>query len=260
MGALLAKLATNLLLPLPVSLGLAALAGLLLLLGRRAAAAGVLIASVLILWVSSTHAVSQALLRRLESEHPPVPMREIEPARAIVLLGGATAPGLPPRQGTELESAADRVLHAARLYRAGKAPLVISSGWAAGIPDADGMAELLIEWGVPDSAIVRERESRNTHDNCVESRRILRGYAAGPVLLVTSGSHMPRALDTCRSAGLDVRPAPTDFQATEDPGRGAWGWLPDAGDLQLTHQALKEIFGRRVYRWRGWITDEAGRP
>ena len=256
MGALLAKLATQLLMPLPLSLGLAAVAVALVAWGRRRSALACLATSVLLLWVASMHPVALALLGSLERVHPPMPLAEIAPAEAILLLGGATAPGLPPRQGTELESSADRVLHAARLYRAGKAPLVISSGGGVEIPDADGMAELLIEWGVPDAAIVRETRSLNTHDNCVESREILRARGDGPVLIVTSASHMPRALATCRTAGLDARPAPTDFQVAGESGLGLWGLLPDAGALALTQRALKEIFGHRVYAWRGWIQPE----
>ncbi len=47
-------------------------------------------------------------------------------ADAIVLLGGGTEAPDTPRQMVEVNSAGDRVLYAAQLYKAGAAPLIIS--------------------------------------------------------------------------------------------------------------------------------------
>jgi len=66
-----------------------------------------------------------------------------------------------------LKREADRVLHAARLFVAGKAPWVIVSGGS--IPfmgpkalEANATRVLLRDWGVPVSAIVLESASQNT--------------------------------------------------------------------------------------------------
>ncbi|MBK6407521.1 MAG: YdcF family protein [Holophagales bacterium] len=73
---------------------------------------------------------------------------------------GRAWPRGPPRLGPELVDSSDRILHAARLFRAGKAPLVIPTGgrlpWTpAPRTEAAGIADLLVEWGVPRTAIVR---------------------------------------------------------------------------------------------------------
>ena len=48
---------------------------------------------------------------------------------AIVLLGGATSPASPPKRlHPDLGAAADRMWHAARLYKEGLAPIIIISG------------------------------------------------------------------------------------------------------------------------------------
>jgi uncharacterized SAM-binding protein YcdF (DUF218 family) len=69
---------------------------------------------------------------------------------------------------------------------------------------------------------------------------------------VTSALHMRRAFASCRSAGLAVRAAPTDYQVAGTAG-GPFDLLPDAEALLLTHLALRERLGFLVYQRRGWI-------
>ncbi len=64
------------------------------------------------------------------ARYSPVAVAETPTADAIVALGGAVEGPAPPRIALDLSDAADRVLHAARLYRAGKAPVVVISGGA----------------------------------------------------------------------------------------------------------------------------------
>ena len=54
------------------------------------------------------------------------------------------------------------MLHAARLYRSGKAPAIVvtGDGGGSGPPEAELMAALLAEWGVPANAIIKESTSR----------------------------------------------------------------------------------------------------
>ena len=195
---------------------------------------------------------------RRASERPPgAPISELAPADAILLLGGATKPALPPREFPELVEAADRITHAARLFRAGKAPLiVVSSGrlpWQRDVPpEAEGIGQLLETLGVPASAIVREETSANTYENCVNSKQLLDARGARDVLLVTSALHMRRAYATCRSAGLAVRPAPTDFWVAGDEAQNL-DIVPDPEALMLTHLVLRERLGYFVYERRGWI-------
>jgi uncharacterized SAM-binding protein YcdF (DUF218 family) len=253
----LGKLLTQLVLPLSVAIGLLVLALLALALGRRRVATVGLALACSGLWLASLPVLADRLAATLESVHPATPLAEIAPADAILLLGGATRPALPPRDFPELSEAGDRVVYAARLFRAGKAPFVlVSSGrmpWQKeGPAEAVGISVLLELLGVPAGAIVREESSANTYENCVNSKRLLDARAAHEVLLVTSALHMRRAFATCRSAGLAVRAAPTDYQVAGTAG-GAFDLLPDAEALLLTHLALRERLGFLVYQRRGWI-------
>jgi uncharacterized SAM-binding protein YcdF (DUF218 family) len=253
----LAKILAALLLPLDLSLALLALGLLLRLAGRRRAALSAAASGGALLWLASTPAVSGALVRRMEGKSPPVAVADSPQADVIVVLGGAVASKLPPRLTTELADASDRVLHAARLYRAGKAPVVLVSGgrleWsAASVPESQEIAALLVEWGVPKAAIVEERDSATTRQNAVGTARILAERRLRKVLLVTSALHMPRALAAFRRAGVDAIPTPTDFTAVE-AGFTPFSLLPDAGALQGTTAAVHEEIGLAYYGLRGWI-------
>jgi uncharacterized SAM-binding protein YcdF (DUF218 family) len=253
----LGKLLAQLVLPLSAAIGLLLLALLSLALGRRRAAAAALALACSGLWLASLPALAGRLAAALQRVHPATPLAEIAPADAILLLGGATRPALPPRDFPELSEAGDRVIYAARLFHAGKAPFILVSsgrlpGQNEGPAEAVGISALLELLGVPAGAIVREESSTNTHENCVNSRRLLDARAAREVLLVTSALHMRRAFATCRSAGLAVRATPTDYQVAGNE-VDRLDLVPDAEALLLTHLALRERLGFLVYQRRGWI-------
>jgi uncharacterized SAM-binding protein YcdF (DUF218 family) len=217
-----------------------------------------LFVAVTVLWGASTPFFADYLGLTLEGQYPPVAVEETPTADVIVVLGGAVAGAAPPRITVDLSDAADRVLHAARLYRAGKAPVVLISGGAipwlgSDIPEAGSIQTLLEEWGVPGASIIAEAASRNTYENAVLSKDVLAEHGLQRVLLVTSALHMPRALATFKSAGIDAVPAATDFTVTYKDQRTVIDFLPDAGALSRTTNAIKEYVGYAYYWWKGWI-------
>jgi uncharacterized SAM-binding protein YcdF (DUF218 family) len=123
-------------------------------------------------------------------------------------------------------------------------------------PQAEAMQSLLEERGVLAASIIFETRSRNTRENAVFAEQLLAGHGLQRVLLVTSSMHMPRALATFRTAGIDAVAAPTDFTVTYRDHRTVIDFLPDAGALAHTTHAIKEYIGFAYYRWRGWITAE----
>lgn len=211
--------------PLPLAMELLLLSGLLLW-ARRRLAALCLVIGFTVLWLSSTRVVADYLCASLERMYLPAPLQAIPQADAIVVPGGVIKPALPPRRYVNLNQAADRLLHAARLYKAGKAPVIIASGgggvpWLGDddTPEAESMFAFFTEWGVPPDAVRLEKRSRNTYENAVFSKQIMKAHGIDTVLLVTSALHMPRALATFRGAQIDARPAPTDTRSSMGPGR-----------------------------------------
>ena len=169
-----------------------------------------------------------------------------------MVLGGAVSPPSGSLTEVHLTSVADRVWFAARLFHAGKAPLLLLSGGSDpqrhAYSEARAMATFLSDLGVPEQAMLFEETSRNTRQNAVFSATLLRARGIDRILLVTSALHMPRAVALFTAQGLQVIPAPTDFEASQPPPPGVLAWLPDALALDASGRAMKELVGK----WVGW--------
>jgi uncharacterized SAM-binding protein YcdF (DUF218 family) len=231
--------------------------------GRRRALAG---AALALLLVASCGSVARELGRSLEWQNLPPP--QLPHADAIVVLGGMLRPIVYPRTHPELDDSGDRVLHAARLYRAGLAPRIHIAGGRLDFTrtlgaEAPEIAAILGELGVPPEALLLDENSRNTYENAVEARRLLAPLGVARILLVTSAMHMPRAAGLFRHQGFEVVPAPTDFHVVAyEPSRGGLAdslWLailaamPRADALEATTGALREWLGIAFYRFRGLL-------
>jgi uncharacterized SAM-binding protein YcdF (DUF218 family) len=87
-----------------------------------------------------------------------------------------------------------------------RAPLILACGglsWAGEV-EADAIARILVEGGVPDESIVRERASRDTFENAIHAATILRERGIEGVVLVTCSWHLPRARGLFERVGLRV--------------------------------------------------------
>jgi uncharacterized SAM-binding protein YcdF (DUF218 family) len=215
----------------------------------------------LLLWLSATPWLSRNTQSLLEQRAGGLSAESLPRADAIVVLGGTLSPPEPAATDANLSAAADRLVYATRLYKLGKAPIVLIAGGNAdgtGAANAESVhaAQLLGEWGIPASAILTETESINTYENAVYSKLMLDQHGLKTVLLVTSAMHMPRALATFRSAGIEATPAPTDFEASGSGPPGLADWAADPAALAVTTRTLKEYVGWLVYRSRGWIAGD----
>lgn len=251
----LSKLLPPLVYPLGLMLFLGAVAALLCLAGRRGASVIAGLVGLLILGISATPAFSYWLIGHLEDQYPPRPAEQLPEAQAIVMLGGGASAEPRTELGIDLHEAADRIIHSAQLFWAGKAPTLVLSGGGHALlgttgPEATPIANLLVEIGIPRDVIQLETESLNTRQNAVEVRRLLPSRV-NRVLLVTSASHMPRAKAVFDRLGFEVEPAATDYQAL---GRisSPIDWIPSAEGLLLSTKAFKEYLGTFVYGIKGW--------
>jgi uncharacterized SAM-binding protein YcdF (DUF218 family) len=221
-------------------------------------AAALFVVAVVSLYALSTGTVSEALQGPLESAYPAVAIDALPKADAVIVLGGYLHPPGAHHAFAELTDASDRLRVAAQILLANKAALVLLTGGNlpmfgdTGIPEALAAREVLHEWGVPSDAILVEDRSRNTRENAVFSAPILQAKGARRLILVTSASHMRRAVAVFRRAGLDVIPFPTDYQSGWGEPDLVFRWLPDADSLGTSRRVLKEWVGLAVYRLRGW--------
>lgn len=244
---LLNKIVGGCLNPLVIGLVMVVASGLCLWRNRRNMGLGLLVGSVAWFWLWSTPVMYRWLGGALESEWPVVKAEDAPKADAIVLMGGGMGSNTNVYPYAEMWNGADRVWHAARLYKAGKAPVVIPTG--AG--ERESAVPLLLDLGVPESAIVVEGEARNTEENAKFVEKMLEPRntqnTRKTVLLVTSAWHMRRSVLMYRkyAPSLDVIPAATDYEATVNtcrPFKFANLW-PDANMLFVNSYIFKEYLG-----------------
>ena len=216
-----------------------------------------ILAALLLLWLSGNHWIMLALVRSLEWRHfPPDSVPDVDVA---VVLGGGTRSATPPRRQVEMNESGDRLRAAAQLYNEDKVKHLLVSGgeipWLdTGAVEAENMTAALERFGIPRQDIWQECHARSTYENARLSKEILEEHGVGDerVLLVTSAMHMARSLTIFRRAGVHAIPFPADYLVT----RARWqhmtnaGWraqliyfLPTAEDLHHTTEAVKEYLG-----------------
>lgn len=249
----LSKVLDLLVAPLTWALALV-LAGLVLRRRRPRLSVALPLLGIAALAAFSLEPVSRRLVGALEAGAPdtfrPAPPYDV----VIVLAGMVDAPASRASGAVELTAAADRIVRAAALLRAGQAREVLLSGGLVSPvegdrPEADQLRLVLLDEGIAAGRIVVEDRSRNTHESSVASARIVAERGWRRILLLTSAAHMPRALACFRAAGLAPDALPVDRRAGD--GRGG-SWLPRAGALAASTEALREWAGRIVYRAAGY--------
>lgn len=217
-----------------------------------------LIASAIFYTLASVYAVPALVGRMLAIGYHQFTAEDVPPPPAALVVLGSGAlvvRGWDDRHDLMTDIAAARVLETARVFRLMDPAVVISSGglptpYDESEPSGQNMRDELVRLGVPAERIVVETGSSNTHDEAVIVTPILRSRGIERMVLVTSDSHMRRALGTFRAEGWRAVPA-----IAPDPNFSAsWSnWLiPSGHGLELSRQISRELMGLPYYWLRGW--------
>lgn len=244
------------------------LAALILLWRRAHTKAMFALGSALVLvCVFANPRVGAFLWGSLEAFYPAQSLQTLPTADAIVLLGGGVELAAPPRLEPDLNDASDRLWYAAKLYHAGKAPLLVVSGGQVfpqpGLKsEAEYHVDLLLQLGVPREAIVLETRSRNTAENAQFTAELLLQLSQDKtrtdslmtdkplqqVLLVTSSIHLPRSMLLFAQAGLRPVAASCDVRTAQLQRPLLLDLLPSAYALSVSEGAIREWIGLFYYR------------
>jgi uncharacterized SAM-binding protein YcdF (DUF218 family) len=140
----------------------------------------------------------------------------------IIVLGGAVDPDLTVLHGMpSLNDAAERFTAFAMLARLYPDAKLIFTGGSPSIlpgapPEAEAAKALLGELGLDTSRIVFEDRSRNTFENAVDSKGLMKPQPGEVWVLVTSAQHMPRSVGIFRRVGWPVLPWPVGYKAGDE--------------------------------------------
>jgi len=209
-------------------------------------------------WILSLPVAAAGLEAVLDSGAEP--LDGTNPARAevvIVLSGGSeTFRAGDLAYSAPSESTALRALEGARLYHLLGDPLVIASGGPGGEggrgePESRVLRRILEGNGVPSGRILEESLSTSTREEAVLLARMLAELGAGNVVVVTSPSHLRRALLALAAEGITAVGSPSREHNTSRQSLAPL--LPGDQALSDSRQAMREVFALLYYRLRGWL-------
>ena len=116
-------------------------------------------------------------------------------------------------------------------------------------PEAIRMAEVARgEYGAPLRWV--ESTSRDTHENAINTLSVLRPAGIHEIVLVTHGTHMPRALREFRAAAAADAPSaplritPATMGQAWPADSGVLRWLPSSEGTKRMRAALHEVLAR----------------
>lgn len=121
------------------------------------------------------------------------------PSERVALVFGA---GVRP-DGQPTPMLAGRVDTAVELYRTGRVDKLLMTGDNSrrDYDEVGAMKRHAIEQGVPPGDVALDHAGFSTYESCYRARAV---FGLRRALLVTQAYHLPRALYTCRSLGLDA--------------------------------------------------------
>jgi len=170
---------------------------------------------------------------------------------AIVILGGG-AEALAPEYGVSNLAAAslERLRYGIWLHRETGLPMAFSGGLGWGQRDGQPEAQIASriaaqEFGRPLKWV--EDNSRDTRENAIRTSALLRAEGITHIVLVTHGTHMPRAVkvfEESAGTGIRIQAAPMGMAGTDMADK--FSWIPSAAGFHLVRRALHEWLGMLV--------------
>lgn len=188
--------------------------------------------------------------------------RRPEPGMAdiIAVLGGGAY-----RNGVLGAASSERLIKGLILFKSGNAPRIIFSGGtivepskkfihtvfkrdravSIGIQESEIMRDTALIFGVPDEKVEADPASTNTYENLRNIKSYMDAKGLKKCILVTSPTHMKRALLVSKALQIDCDAAPVDdYTALR---RGAFD------RLALLREVLWEYAALVLYRVYGYI-------
>lgn len=191
-------------------------------------------------------------------EIPPKPIEQ-EQYDVAVVLTGMTYPHLTYEDQIQFNSAAERFIEPLRLYHQKKVKKILFTGGSGSLtfPDlkeAPGLKELARQLKVDEQDLIIEGEARNTLENAKFTSEILKEQFSDPsILLITSASHMKRAVACFKKQGLSPDIYPVDTQSNPNHQSFLKEAVPHIDALNIWTIFFHELFGYGAYWVMGYL-------
>lgn len=130
---------------------------------------------------------------------------EARAADVILVLGSAVWPNEQPSPSLRA-----RTQQAIELYHEGYASHLILSGGLGRFPpeEAEVMRRLALEAGIPDQALVLDKEARSTRESLLQAGEIMRARGWKTAVIVSDPFHLKRSLWVATDMGITAYGSP----------------------------------------------------
>jgi len=193
--------------------------------------------------------IGNYLIHKIEKEYHSF---KIVPAHVdgILILGGATNPLMFKEYGqTSLNGSAERLVESVEIIKKFKKAKVIFSGGSGVLnrPDlghSQAAKYFYEKIGLDTNRIIFEDNSRNTYENILFSKKIANPKFNEKWILITSASHMKRALLIAENQNWNITPYAVDFKTIKK------------FNTKLNFQLLSNLnlFNEASHEWLGLIS------
>ncbi len=215
------------------------------------------IAAVIVLYLCSNSFIVDELFRAYETTTPDYDLHKTHYDGAIVLGGiGNVDKRL---NKINFNYSGDRLFQTLRLLKQNRIDKLIFTGGSGSIEFPDHKEGVYIhkylnEIGINDSLLIIEKESKNTYENAVFTKKLIDSLRLGDkFLLVTSAYHMPRAMAVFKKAGYtNITPYITNKVSGLRRFTFDHLFIPSPDALFQLQFLLHEWVGFMVYKIKGY--------
>ena len=250
------KMLTGMVQPLFVAIVAALAVGVVLMKRDERRIGWLIVCGAVLMWFLSTSIFASFLVKTWESSIQSIAPSANEPFDYLVVLGGGTS--VAPDGRAQFGVAGDRVGYAARLYLAGIAKNLVTTGDTLQLTGSlsgkfsqqdDPSRQTKLIWmalGIPADSI-SELPGQNTSGEMAALKEHPEYWQGKRCAILTSASHLPRAMQLAERAGIRAMPIAADYRSGSGP-LTVNHFLPEANRLEKIQIIFKEWIAMRISR------------
>jgi uncharacterized SAM-binding protein YcdF (DUF218 family) len=215
-----------------------------------------LVSAIILFYFFSNHFIQNEIFRKWEIR--PVKAETVKKCDYAIVLGGFSSFDTTVSR-MQLTTSGDRIWQAVQLYNLKKVKKIFITGGSGQLlhqdkTEADKVKPALINLGIPESDIIIEAISRNTHENAKNTSEWLKKHDPNATcILVTSAFHMRRAIGCFNKFNINVIPYSSDEKTDSRKFDPDVLLKPNPPSLVLWDALIKEVVGYWIYNIVGYI-------
>ncbi len=221
--------------------------------GKKSISVFLILFVALSFYLLSIEPIRDIILKPLEYKYPFPDINKLN-CKAAIVLGSGIYLKSPDENGKPSLKASSlkRAVLAFKIWKKHKIKIVLTGGKPFNnnkyMSEAEVMANFLKNLGVNSKFLILEKNSLNTYQNAKFTKKIIEKNKWKKICLITSASHMPRAVKVFKHFKINVIPVPTDYRTSNI--YGYQSFFPQSGNFDESIKGIWEYIGIIFYKFR----------